>query len=173
MKQDKSVADWNAYLAGVLLGLVLLATFLLTGHGLGASGFTTALVAETSQVVAPAATQGNAYLGPMVEEGAHPLDSWITWQVLGVASGALLSALLGGRFRWRLEGPTRMPSGQRAVVAVLGGLAAGFGARLSAGCTSGLGLSGAATLAVAGFVFLAGFFVVGVVVGLLTRRYWQ
>ena len=29
---------WNPYLAGVALGLVLLATYLLTGKGLGASG---------------------------------------------------------------------------------------------------------------------------------------
>ncbi|MFM1884902.1 MAG: hypothetical protein RL026_59 [Pseudomonadota bacterium] len=173
MDQRKPASDWNAYLAGVLLGLVLLATFVLTGHGLGASGFTTALAAETARAVAPAATEGNAYLGPMVAEGAHPLDSWITWQVLGVAVGALLSAFLGGRFRWRLEGPTRMTPVPRAVVAVLGGLAAGFGARISAGCTSGLGLSGAATLAVAGFVFLAGFFIVGLAAGMLTKRYWQ
>ncbi|MCO5126333.1 MAG: YeeE/YedE family protein [Rhodobacteraceae bacterium] len=37
----------------------------------------------------------------------------------------------------------------------------GFGSRLARGCTSGLGLSGGATLAVSGFVFLAGFFLAG------------
>jgi hypothetical protein len=35
---------------------------------------------------------------------------------------------------------------------------------LATGCTSGLGLSGSATLAVAGFVFLGGFFVAGLLV---------
>ena len=31
-------AYWNPYMAGVLLGLVLLASYLLAGRGLGASG---------------------------------------------------------------------------------------------------------------------------------------
>ena len=48
--------------------------------------------------------------------------------------------------------------------ALTGGLMAGFGARVAAGCTSGLGLSGAATLSIAAFVFLGVFFVVGLVV---------
>ena len=165
--------DWNAYMAGGLLGIVLLATFVATGHGLGASGFTTALAAKSAAAVAPAAVAGNKYLGPMVAEGANPLDSWITWQVIGVAIGAVLSATLNGRFHWRFEGPTRLPTSKRAAFAILGGLAAGFGARISAGCTSGLGLSGAATLAVAGFVFLAGFFAMGLAAGFLTKRYWK
>ena len=165
--------DWNAYMAGGLLGIVLLATFVATGHGLGASGFTTALAAKSAAAVAPAAVAGNEYLGPMVAEGANPLDSWITWQVIGVAIGAVLSATLNGRFHWRFEGPTRLPTSKRAAFAIIGGLAAGFGARISAGCTSGLGLSGAATLAVAGFVFLAGFFAMGLAAGFLTKRYWK
>lgn len=36
---------WNPWLAGVALGVTLLATFVLTGHGLGATGFTTRLSA--------------------------------------------------------------------------------------------------------------------------------
>jgi len=170
---DRGRPDWNAYMAGGLLGLTLLATFIATGHGLGASGFTTALAAKSAVAVAPGAVAANEYLAPMVAEGANPLDSWITWQVLGVAIGALISATLNGRFHWRFEGPTRLTTGKRAAFAIVGGLAAGFGARISAGCTSGLGLSGAATLAVAGFVFLAGFFAVGLAAGFLTKRYWK
>ena len=36
---------WPPAVAGLALGLVLLMTFVLTGHGLGATGFTTRLVA--------------------------------------------------------------------------------------------------------------------------------
>ena len=36
---------WNPLIAGILLGIVLLATFVITGHGLGATGFTTRLTA--------------------------------------------------------------------------------------------------------------------------------
>jgi len=48
----------------------------------------------------------------------------------------------------------------------------GFGARLARGCTSGVGLSGGAPLAVAGFVFLIGFFAGGVAISRLVRRAW-
>ena len=39
---------WNAHLAGAVLGLVLLLTFIMTGHGLGASGAPTAIAAAAS-----------------------------------------------------------------------------------------------------------------------------
>ncbi len=164
---------WNAHLAGVALGLVLLATFLVTGHGLGASGTPTAIAAVASQAVAPGTTSGNPYLGPMVAQGSHPLDSWIVWEVLGMGIGALLAAWWSGHLRVRVEGPPRLHSLGRLALALGGGILSGFGARVSAGCTSGLGLSGGAVLATAGFVFLIGFFVTGILVGFVTRRLWQ
>lgn len=164
---------WNAHLAGVALGLVLLGTFLATGHGLGASGAPTALAAVTADALAPAATTANPYLGPMVAEGANPLGNWIVWEVIGMGLGALLAAWWSGRIRLRVEGPPRLQGFGRLALALGGGILSGFGARVSAGCTSGLGLSGAAVLATAGFVFLIGFFVTGIAVGFATRRLWQ
>lgn len=154
---------WPAGRAGLALGLVLLLTFIWTGHGLGATGATTRLSAWLGLQVAPAATQANAYLGPLTE-GGHPLSSWISWQVLGVALGALVSAFVAGRFRVQVDGALRMGARSRALRALSGGLLAGFGARVAAGCTSGLGLSGAATLSIAAFVFLAVFFMAGLLV---------
>ncbi len=153
---------WPAWLAGLALGAVLLLTFVWTGHGLGATGATTRLTAAIGQTVAPAATQANAYLGPMVEGGRNPLPGWISWQVLGVALGALASAWQAGRLRVQLDGQRSVGWGRRLAAAFGGGLMAGFGARVAAGCTSGLGLSGAATLGIAAFVFLAVFFAVGI-----------
>lgn len=161
-------AFWPPLVAGVALGLVLLLTFVLTGHGLGATGATTRLAAALGLAVAPAATQANAYLGPMVENG-NPLPGWITWQVLGVALGALGAAALGGRLRLQLDGAQRVGRGKRLITALVGGVLAGFGARVAAGCTSGLGLSGAATLAIAAFVFLGTFFAAGLLVSRLVR----
>lgn len=163
---------WKPHFAGILLGLGLLLTFVLTGHGLGASGFTTAIAASGAHAVAPQATESNAYFGPMVEEGANPLNAWITWQVLGLAIGALVGSISARRFKWSVDGPTRIGKSNRLGLALVGGLIAGLGARISLGCTSGLGLSGAATLATAGFIFLGGFFVSGAFFGLLTRRLW-
>lgn len=164
---------WNAHVAGALLGLVLLLTFVLTGHGLGASGAPTAIAAAASNVVAPSATGANGYLGWMVENGRNPLDTWIIWEVIGVAIGALAAAWWSGRLRLRVEGPPRAGNPGRLALALAGGILSGFGARISAGCTSGLGLSGSATLATAGFVFLMGFFGAGLATGLLTRRMWK
>lgn len=159
---------WSPFLAGLALGAVLLLTFIWTGHGLGATGATTRLSAWLGLEVAPAATQANAYLGPMVKSG-NPLPSWISWQVLGVALGALVAAFMAGRFRVQLDGARSIGTFKRLLTALFGGALAGFGARLAAGCTSGLGLSGAATLGIAAFVFLGTFFVAGLVVSRLVR----
>jgi uncharacterized membrane protein YedE/YeeE len=150
----------NPLLAGLLLGLVLLMTFAITGHGLGATGFTTRLAAWIGMHVAPVVTNANDYLGGMVEEG-KPLNAWITWQVLGVAIGALLSAFLAKRIHFQLAGKKFLGGSKRPMTALFGGILAGFGARVAAGCTSGLGLSGAAVLSLAGFTFLGTFFAVG------------
>lgn len=159
---------WSPPVAGVALGLVLLLTFVLTGHGLGATGATTRLTAALGSAVAPEATAANGYLGPMVAKG-NPLSAWITWQVLGVGLGALMSAKLAGRFRLQLDGLRSVGAPRRVLTALIGGALAGFGARIAAGCTSGLGLSGAATLGIAAFVFLATFFAAGLIVSRFSR----
>ncbi len=164
---------WNSHLAGAVLGLVLLLTFVVTGHGLGASGAPTAIAAVTSDILAPTTTQANGYLGWMVEGGNNPLNAWIVWEVLGILLGALAAAWWSGQLRLRVEGPPRFHNPGRLALALSAGILSGFGARVSAGCTSGLGLSGSATLATAGFVFLIGFFVVGALTATLTRRMWR
>ena len=162
VKVNKPAPYMNPLLAGILLGMVLLATFVVTGHGLGATGFTTRLTAWIGMYVAPVATNANDYLGGMVEEG-KPLNAWITWQVFGVAIGALLSAFLAKRFHIQLDGKKFLGGSKRPMTALVGGVLAGFGARVAAGCTSGLGLSGAAVLSLAGFTFLGTFFAVGLI----------
>lgn len=162
-----SKAYWPAWLAGLALGIVLLLTFLITGHGLGATGFTTRLTAWLGGEVLPKWTVNNDYLGPMVENGSV-MSSWITWQVLGVFAGAFISARLAHRLAWRIEGSAHAGTIGRLLKALAGGIFAGFGARISAGCTSGVGLSGAAVLGVAGFVFLGAFFLSGLVAARLT-----
>lgn len=158
---------WSAMKAGFALGVVLLLTFVFTGHGLGATGFTTRLTAWLTDVAAPQWTLNNDYLGPMVENGSV-LSSWITWQVLGVFIGAFVSAWLARRISWRIEGAASAGTKGRLLKALAGGIFAGFGARIAAGCTSGVGLSGAAVLSVAGFVFLGAFFVAGLIAARLS-----
>ncbi len=159
---------WSPLAAGLALGFVLLLTFVLTGHGVGATGASTRFSAWLGLTVAPVATQSNAYLGAMAE-GGNLLNSWITWQIIGVAIGALVAAFLAGRFRMQFDGSRSIGTTRRLTTALVGGLLAGFGARVAAGCTSGLGLSGAATLGIAAFVFLATFFAVGLIASRMVR----
>jgi uncharacterized membrane protein YedE/YeeE len=162
---------WPPLIAGIALGLALLLTFFLTGHGLGASGFFTRLAAWFGGEIAEPATRANSYLGPFLKGGA-PLATWISWEILGVLIGGLIGALTSGRFRLRLDGATKLSGSGRLALALGGGVLTGFGARLARGCTSGIGLSGGAPLAVAAFLFLIGFFIAGVAVSVLLRRAW-
>ena len=52
----------NPYLAGIGLGLVLLASFVIMGRGLGASGAMSSLVATGVHAVAPRQTKANPAL---------------------------------------------------------------------------------------------------------------
>ena len=162
---------WNPLVAGLILGLVLLATFFVTGHGLGASGVSARLAALLGSWFLPEATAANAYLGGYVTAGA-PLVGWITWEVLGVVLGGLIGSMASRRFRLKIEGGRDLPRGRRLAYAFAGGVLVGFGARLARGCTSGLGLSGSATLAIAGFVFLIAFFAAGFLTMRLVRGAW-
>jgi uncharacterized membrane protein YedE/YeeE len=162
---------WHPFVAGTALGLVLLATFLITGHGLGASGFFTALAGTVGRLVDPAIVAANSYLAPYTT--GNPLSGWISWEAIGLVIGAAAGAVVSGRFRLGVERDTGLALGPRLGWALAGGVLVGFGSRLARGCTSGLGLSDGVTLSVAGFVFLIFFFAAGFAAMALIRRNWQ
>lgn len=166
----KGAAVWNPYLAGIVLGLVLFATFFVTGHGLGVTGATTSLTAVGAAAVAPHLVAPGTYLAGYAHLG---LNHWIEWEVLGVATGALAGALRAHRFDLMIDGPTRLGPVTRLCLAAIGGTVTGFGARLTMGCTSGMGLSGGAPLAAAGFLFLISFFGGGLAVGFAMKPLWR
>ncbi|MEJ2455829.1 MAG: YeeE/YedE thiosulfate transporter family protein [Candidatus Thiodiazotropha sp.] len=163
---------WPPYVAGIVLGLVVILTFVLVGNGVGASGLFARAAAALGMGLAPEATTHNAYLGSMVAKDANPLASWIVVEVIGIALGALLAAVGAGRFLLQLDGAGKVRAHSRILLALLGGVLAGFGSRIAAGCTSGLGLSGGAMLSIGGFVFLLAFFASGLLVSAMLRRVW-
>jgi uncharacterized membrane protein YedE/YeeE len=157
---------------GFGLGVTLYASLLLTGHGVGAYGFFRDLTASLAARARPFWTEENAYLPTFLYQDG-PLSTWIAWEVAGVAVGALVGSLAARRFRFTVERGPGISSTARLAFALLGGSLTGLGAALARGCTSGLGLSGAAVLCAGAFVFLVAFFIAGMLAAFLLKRLWR
>ena len=163
---------WSPYLAGLAIGLTLILTYYVMGHGVGASGAYTQLAARMLQVEAPRHAEANAYLKGYLHLGSL-LKSWIVIEMFGVLLGGFLGALTARRFRFQIERGPKIEEGDRLLFALVGGGAVGFGSRLAQGCTTGQALSGSAVLAVGSWLFTLAFFLSGYMFAWLVRREWQ
>lgn len=163
----------SPYLAGVGVGVVLLLSFVLMGRGLGASGAFSSLVAATVGTMAPQHAAGNAFYAGYLGEGANPLADWLVFEILGVVIGGLASGWLAGRVRWTTEHGPAITGRRRLLNAFAGGTAMGIGAKLARGCTSGLGLTGGATLSVGSWLFVIAAFAGAYAAAPLLRRAWR
>lgn len=162
----------NPYLAGIGLGLVLLAAFVIVGRGLGASGAFSSLVAAGVEAVAPAHARGNDFYAEYLGAGS-PLKSWLVFEVLGVLVGGFLSGALAGRVRRTVEkGPSVSVRG-RFLGAFVGGALMGAAAKLARGCTSGQALTGGAQLNLGSWIFMLAVFAGGYAVAYFVRREWR
>ncbi len=160
----------NPYLAGVLLGLALLASYLILGAGLGASGGLSRFAAWAEGWVAPSHTQSSEYFGAW---GDRPLNYYLVFMLAGVFLGGLFSAVLARRVRFQVERGKKASRGLRLSLAMIGGILAGFASRLAQGCTSGQALSGSAMLLSGSVVFLICVFAGGYAAAWLVRRQWH
>jgi uncharacterized membrane protein YedE/YeeE len=163
----------NPYLAGFLLGLVLLATIFITGRGLGASGALKDVVVASLAAVAPAHATKSAFFGTYFGPGKEsPLKAWLVFEVVGVLIGAFLSGIVAGRLKLVTEAGPQVKTTSRWGWAVLGGALFGIGAQFARGCTSGAALSGMAVLSTAGFVTMMAIFGTGFAAAFFARRLW-
>lgn len=162
----------NPYVAGVALGLVLLACLALTGRGLGASGAFASATAGVTQSVAPQVVQGNEYFQRYLIDGGFAAD-WLVFELLGVLIGGALSALLAGRWHVQIERGAGLARSTRLLAACLGGIAMGVGAMLARGCTSGQALSGGALLSVGSWGFMLCAFASAYLFAPLLRGLWR
>lgn len=164
----------NPYLAGLGLGLVLLAAFVVVGRGLGASGAFSTVVAVGVESVSPSHAAGNDFYRSYLENGfGSPFKSFLVFEVIGVLIGGFLSGMLAGRVKRTVEKGPRISVGGRMTFAVFGGALMGFGAKLAGGCTSGQGLSGGAVLGLGSWTFMLMVFVGGYVGAAFMRRQWR
>jgi hypothetical protein len=169
----KSNAFMNPYLAGFLLGLVLLGTIYMTGRGLGASGAIRSAVVATVKTTAPQHYEDARFYEEYNEtHPENPLRSWLVFQVLGVIAGAFLSGLISNRVSLKLEKGPSIRNRSRIIAAVIGGLLFGFGSQLGRGCTSGSALSGMAVMSFGGIITMLAIFGSGYGLAYFARKLW-
>jgi uncharacterized protein len=161
----------NPYLAGVLLGLVLLATYLIAGRGLGATAGFAALATWFAAIVSPTHIQSSIVHAKYWNEGA-PLLNWTLFVLVGALVGAGISGWQGRRCAFTVERGPRVTDGQRLALAFAGGFIAAWGAKIAKGCTSGQALTGSSILNAGSLVFLAAVFVAGFGLAHIVKKEW-
>lgn len=150
--------DWrsnrNMVGAGALIGAAIAAGWWLTGY----------IAQDELQPTPPVSV---SVVGPLARGTTYVALGQTTgtlfgpFLIAGIFSGALLSALLSGSFRW-----TR-PDGSRFGAYLAGGCLMGVGAVMAAGCNVGQGLTGLATLSLQSIVAT-----VAIVVGMRLGLWW-
>lgn len=165
---------WNPYVAGLGLGLVLLASFVIMGRGLGASGAFSSLVTVGVQAVAPNHVANNEFYSEYIGDGTKsPLKDWLVFEVLGVFVGGFISGLLANRVTKVIEKGPNISNTGRLTLAFIGGGLMGIGAKLARGCTSGQALTGGALFNVGSWAFMMMVFGGAYAAAYFVRRQWR
>lgn len=162
----------DPYAAGIGLGLVLLAAFVITGRGLGASGAFATTAAGLARAAWPDAAAANPYFARYLT-GDGPWRDWLLVELAGVALGGLGSAWMAGRLGGEIERGPRTGRRARLALGFAGGAIMGLGAVLARGCTSGLALTGGAVLAAGAWLFMIAAFAGAYLAAPLLRRVWR
>lgn len=163
----KSQPYWDPYLAGIALGLVLLASFLIAGRGIGASGAVSQTLAHSAALL----DINNAYFSEYVSSTSW-IETWIVIEVVGIFLGAFVSAKLAGRTKSEVVKGHAISNRKRLGSAIIGGVLMGLAARLARGCTSGQALTGGALLSAGSWVFMLCVFVGAYCTIIFVKRSW-
>jgi len=164
---------WNPYAAGILLGILLFLAFLITGTGLGASGGLNRILVFFQNSFWPEHIDQVPYLLKMAGGEMNPLDSWIVFLTAGTIIGGFIAGKRGNRVILETNKGPNTSNQMRWVMALIGGIFMGYGARLARGCTSGQGLSGGATLSVGSWAFMLAVFAGAYLLAYSFRKVWN
>jgi uncharacterized membrane protein YedE/YeeE len=163
----------DPYVGGVLLGLVLFMAFFLTGEGLGASGGLSRYAVFVEDLFAPDHVDTVPYLLKMAGGALNPLDDWIIFVTAGTVIGGFVSGLVHGRTRLETTKGPNISNRTRWVMASVGGIIFGYGARMARGCTSGQALSGGATLSAGSWAVMLAIFAGAYALAYFMRKFWN
>lgn len=161
------MTEWSPYAVGIGIGLLSCVTFFLSDKPIGCS----TAFSRTSGMLETLLRGGKVAEKAYYKKFAPVID-WEWMLVLGIFIGAFISAILSGQFhfvwvpmKWA-EAFGNTPV-LRWVVALIGGIILGIGARWAGGCTSGHGISGTLQLAVSSWIAVLCFFIGGIVTAML------
>lgn len=163
---------WNPYFGGLMLGLLIAATFYITGRGVGASGGTKATVVAAVDAVAPKYAEDQSFYSKYLDEDKNPMKNWLVFETFGILIGAFLSGSIKGRISLKTEHSPKITAKRRLIFAMIGGMLFGIGSQFARGCTSGAALSGSTVLSVAGFVTMIGIFGTAYLAAYFFRKLW-
>jgi len=169
---DRSKKYMNPYLAGFLLGLVMLAAFYFTREGLGASGAFKSFVVAVVKTVAPTHAENSEFYSSYLASHSSFFSSRLVLMLIGVLAGGFISGTIMGRLKLKVEHSPKITSKKRIVMAIIGGFLFGLGAQFARGCTSGAALTGMANLSAAGYLTMIFIFGTGYIVAYFFRKNW-
>lgn len=163
----------NPYLGGALLGLVLFLSFFISGNGLGASGGLNRIVVLFQDLITPEHVDRTPYLLAMAGGDKNPLESWVLFVVIGTILGGFSSGWINGRLEIITNKGPNVSKKTRWIMAFVGGVFMGYGARFARGCTSGQALSGGAVLSVGSWAFMFAVFAGAYATAFFVRKLWN
>lgn len=163
----------NPYAMGMALGLVLYLSYLITGHGLGASGGLARWVTVALRAVAPGQVNSHGFFATLGAGAKSPLSHWLIWEIFGVLLGGFVSGALAKRVGVEVQRGWRVSASWRLALALCGGWLVGWGTQLSRGCTSGQALSGGAVMSVGSWAFMFAVFGGAYAVAYPLRKLWR
>jgi len=163
----------NPYVAGFLLGIILLTTIYITGRGLGASGGLKSVVLLGVKTFQPNIWNNKAvYQEYAQSHPGNPLNSWLFFEIIGVLIGAFYSGLISNRLGFRIDKGFRITNVNRLMLAGAGGLLFGLGSQFGRGCTSGAALSGMAVMSFGGIITMLAIFGSAYMFAFFVRKFW-
>ena len=158
---------WSPYLVGAGIGVLSWFTWLVSNEPIGCSTSFSRIAGMIDRLFRGKKVEQKIYY-----QEVKPEVDWQMMLVIGIVIGALISSLLAGDFRWQwIPSVWSLNFGDdiviRLIVALIGGILLGFGARWADGCTSGHGISGTMQLAVSSWISAICFFIGGILVAQL------
>lgn len=160
--------QWSPYTVGSFIGLTFLLSYIFFNKTLGSSVSFVKIAAWIHNFFDTKAVCNTPYYQDYLKSNA-----WIDWQVslvIGVFVGAFISLKLSKAY---CDHHSRPVSKRSKMLSFIGGVLVILGARFAGGCTSGHAITGGIQLAVSGYLFMIGVFMLGIPTAFIARKLFK